>query len=224
MANARIIDANLSDELAAAYKPLLAAKGISGRAQTRVARITREAIRQALTDAITLAYADGAAPYRTGRGKARLYQGVRAFGSNLASLRGYIVGPEYLKAHEDGSTITPKNAKKLAIPLQPALRGDGTPKLPGPRSWRNVQRTFIYKSRRTGQSYIAYKNLNDSLTLLYVLVDSATLSKYKGFLSSAFDVTKFQVLEALGQAMLFEMSRVDLGSLARVTTSGRRRR
>jgi hypothetical protein len=142
-----------------------------------------------------------------------MLRGVRAFGSRIGNVRGYILGPSYIKAHEEGATITPQNARALAIPLPAAQRPDGSPKLPGPRSWQNIQKTFIYKSKRTGNGYIAYKN-GDSLVLLYVLVDQVTLSRYKGFLSSSFDLRKPDVIEAFGQAMLFEMSLVDLGSIA----------
>lgn len=221
MADKRVFEVDLGDVVTGIYSPLLRAQGISGRGTVRVARVTRNAIRQALTDTIIRAYRDGAAPHRTGRTRLKLLGGVRAQGSTLISLKGWIVGPSYVEAHEEGATITPKRAKALAIPLAPALRADGSPKLPGPNSWRNVLGTFIYKSRTTGQAYIAYKNSSGNLTLLYVLVDSATLSKYKGFLSRSWDREKNSIMIAIGNAMLFEMSQVDLLSLARVTYRGR---
>ena len=84
-------------------------------------------------------------------------------------------------------------------------------------------RTFIYKSKRTGQAYIAYKNSAGELTLLYLLVDEAQLRKYQGFLDRAWDLQKPDILQAFGQALLFEMGQVNLLNLARVTYSGRRR-
>lgn len=219
----RVFEVDLGDVANGIYAPLLRAQGLSGRATTRVTRVTRDAIRQALTDTIIRAYRDGSAPFRTGRTRLRLLSGVRAQGSTLINLKGWIVGPTYVEAHEEGSTITPKRARALAIPLPPALRADGTPKLPGPNSWRNIVGTFIYKSRRTGQAYIAYKTAAGDLTLLYVLVDSATLSKYKGFLSRSWELEKNSIMVAIGNAMLFEMGQVDMLSLARVTFAGRGR-
>lgn len=223
MSSTRVFEADLSGVVSAIYSPLLKAKGLSGRGETRVARQVRGAIRQALLETVIRAYRDGSAPYRTGRSRRALLGGVRAFGVSFATLRGHLVGPAYIRAHEEGATITPKRARALAVPLPPALRADGTPKLPGPRSWSNTQRTFIYKSKKTGNAYIAYKNAGGTLTLLYVLVDSVTLSKHAGFLSRSWEIEKFQIIEALGRAILFEMSQVDLLSLARVTHRGRRK-
>ena len=224
MADKRVFGVDLGDVVTGIYAPLLKAQGISGRGNIRVARVVRNAVRQALTDTIIRAYRDGAAPIRTGRTRLKLLGGVRAVGSNLLTLRGWIVGPSYVEAHETGATITPKRARALTIPLEPALRPDGTPKLPSANSWRNIVGTFIYKSKKTGQAYIAYKNSSGNLTLLYVLVDSATLSKYKGFISRAWELEKPAIMAALGRAMIFEMSTVDLLSLSRVTYRGRGRR
>lgn len=219
--NVHVLDLDIGPLAASVYGPLLRSRGISGRAQTRIARKLRVAIKQVLTETLQRAYLDGSAPNRTGRSKRIMMNGVRAFGTSFASLRGYIVGPAYIAAHENGATILPKRARQLTIPLPPALRADGSPKLPSPNSWRNVLNTFIYKSKKTGNAYIAYKNTNDDLVLLYVFVDSAQLSKYTGFLSNSFDKSKPDLLAALGSALLFEMSQVDLLSLARITYRGR---
>jgi len=220
--NVRVFEADLSDTVTAAYRPLLVAKGLSGRGELRIVRRVRAAVKQALLDTLVRAYRDGSAPYRTGRSRRIMFSGIRVFGTTFASLRGHIIGPDYIRAHNEGAVIEPKRAKALAIPLPPAMRADGTPKLPGPRSWRNVQRTFIYKSRKTGQGYIAYKAQSGKLTLLYALVESAQLSKYEGFLDNSWNFEKFQIIETLGAAILFEMGRVDLLDLARVTYRGRR--
>ncbi len=220
--NVRVFEADLSEVASRIYGPLLAAKGISGRAQGRIARTVREELREVLKEMVRLAYLDGSAPNRTGRARRTMLQGSRAYGTTVNTLRGHIIGPDYIRAHEEGATIRPKRAKALTVPLPPALRPDGSPKLPGPRSWSNVLNTFIYRSRRTGQAYIAYKNTAGQLTLLYVLVDSVTLSKHKGFLAAKWDLSKPDVMQAFGRAMLFEMSRVDLLALARVTHRGRR--
>lgn len=220
--NVRVFEADLSDIVPRALGPMLRAKGISGRAESRVAVQIRNALRAALTGTVQRAYLDGSAPKsRTGAGRRALLSGTRAFGRTFGTIRGHIIGPNYMKAHEEGATITPKNARALAIPLPAAQRPDGTPKLPGPRSWQNVVKTFIYKSKKTGNAYIAYKNTGGTLTLLYVLVDSATLSQYSGYLAKAWETQKPDIIEAMGRAMLLEFGRVSLLDLARVTYRGR---
>lgn len=222
MANVRVFEADLSDVAGPIYTPLLRAKGIGRSAEVRIARKLRIALKDALQDMITKSYIDGSAPFRTGRSRQIMSRGVRAFGTSLNGLRGYIIGPDYIRAHNEGAAITPVRASALTIPLPAAQRPDGSPKLPGPRSWSNVLPTFIYKSKRTGQAYIAYKNKEGTLTLLYLLVDEVQLRKYKGFLDRAWDFQKPDIMAAFGRAMLFEMSKVNLLRLARVTTGGRR--
>lgn len=224
MANVRVFEADLGVVSASIYAPLLAAKGISGRANGRIARAVRIELQKVLREMLVRSYIDGSAPSRTGRSRNIMLNGVRAFGSSVGTLRGHIIGPDYIRAHNEGALITPKSARALTIPLPAAQRPDGSPKLPGPRSWSNIARTFIYKSKNTGQAYIAYKNQAGGLTLLYLLVDSAQLSKYSGYLDKQWDISKPNIMAAFGRAMLFEMSRVDLLSMARVTYRGRGRR
>lgn len=223
MANVRVFEAELGFVAAGIYAPLFAAQGISGRANARIARTVRLELQKVLKEMLVRAYADGSAPVRTGRSRSIMFAGTRAFGSSVATLRGHIIGPEYIRAQNEGATITPKRTRALTIPLPAATRGDGSPKLPGPRSWSNVLPTFIYKSQNTGQAYIAYKNASGSLTLLYLLVDQVTLSKHKGFIDRQWNLSKPDIMAAFGRAMLFEMSQVDLLSLARVTFAGRGR-
>ena len=196
-----------------AYGPLLKASGLSRRAHVRVARKLRKELRTLLHDAILSAYRDGSMPYRTGRGLRSLLGGIRVYGTHILDLRAFVKGPVYLTAHERGATIRPRRAQALTIPLPAALRPDGTPKLPGPRSWRNVRRTFIYVSKKTGRAYIAYGN-GGKLTLLYFLVDEAVLRQHKGFLRDAWNKQSPRFIEALGAAMLFEMRHLDLAKLA----------
>lgn len=207
MRNVRVFEVELSDAVASIYRPLLRAQGISGRAETRISRKVREELRSALKDMLVRSYADGSAPFRTGRSRQIMFNGIRAFGANFNSLRGYIVGPDYIRAHNEGATITPKRSRALTIPLPAAQRADGSPKLPSARSWQNVLRTFIYKSKRTGQAYIAYKNSAGELTLLYLLVDEAQLRKYQGFLDRAWDLQKPDILQAFGQALLLKWAK-----------------
>ena len=214
MAKVRVYEADVSDVIGRTFSPLLAAQGVSVRAQARITRQLRPALKQALEDTVTDAFRDGGV-FRTGKGFRETLSGVRSFGTKFSNLRGYILGPPYIYAHEKGSTIRATKARALAIPLAPALRPDGSPKLPGPRSWQNIQKTFIYKSKKTGKAYIAMKN-GRSMTLLYALVDEITLSKYTGFISKSWDKNTGVLLEAMGVAMLFEMDQVDFIKLARL--------
>ena len=222
MRNVKVFTAPIGLATARIFGPLLRAK-MSRRAETRMARRMRAALRRALTDTIRFAYIDGSGPFRTGRSKRKLLNGVRSFGTTFNGLRGHVMGPVSIAAHENGSTIKPKNAKALAIPLPDALRADGTPKLPGPNSWR-ITGSFIYKSRKTGRAYIARKNVDGKLVLLYALVDEVKLSKYKGFISKSWSKRAPEMLQEFGNIMMQEISSVNLLGLSRLSVGGGRRR
>ena len=165
MRNVRVFEAEPGRVASIIYGPVRGADGMSKAAEQRVARKVREGLKRLLTEVAKDAIED----MGTRSGNARnvmLFGGVRAFGTTLGSLRGHIVGPGYIKAQEEGATITPKQAAGLAIPFGAALRPDGTPKLPGPRSWQNIENTFWFKSRKTGKVYLVYKNMNGGITFL----------------------------------------------------------
>ena len=210
----RIIEVNIGNEAVRVFRPLISAHGVSGRANVRIAQKLREILRLELYSAVVDAYTEGTAPDRTGRGRRLLLQGVRAFGSTLRNVRGHIVSPPYLIAHEEGATIKPKNAKALAIPMEAALRPDGTPKLPGPRSW-GITGSFIWTSPRTGRGFIVRRPAGGGkkLVFLYVLVEETQLRKYKGFMSDAWAGRLDNLIEAFGFILLEEMARVNLVDL-----------
>jgi hypothetical protein len=199
--------------------------GLSGRAEDRIAKKTREEMRDVYLRTINDAFMDGGV--RSGNARNIMRAGVRVFGSrNITNLRGYVLGPSYIAKQNEGGVITPKNSKKLAIPLDAALRPDGTPKLPGPRSWSNIRNTFIYKSKKNGRAYIAYNNgPGGRLVLLYALVDRVELSKNKGFLDRPFSIYAPQIADAFADAFLLELSRVtpSLGARAGLSAKYDRR-
>ena len=124
-------------------------------------------------------------PVRSGRGQRALQSSARVTGGRtFESIRGYFLVDSRIAVPEYGATVLPRNAKKLALPLPAALRADGSPKRLGPNSWRSLG-TFIYKSKKTSQLYIAYRN-KKGLVLLYILVDRATIPG-KRYIRSAFD-------------------------------------
>ena len=228
--NIKVIEVNAAT-LGLAAGPAVRA-GLRASAETRIAQATRDALRSSLRLAIELAWRDGGV--KTGNARNIMRAGVRVFGSNLSNIRGHVIGPSYVKLLDEGGTVSPTRAQYLAVPLQAALRPDGSPKLPGPRSWKNILKTFIWKSQKTGKSYIVYKKPSDDtkFVFLYALVDEVDIQKRKGFLTRALNLTSPQVVEAFGAALLLEMGNVSLGKRAGLSAKydrprlsiGRRRR
>lgn len=203
-------------EAARAFGRLRTAKGFSGRAQARMSIKVREALRDTLRN--TVRYSDF--PKRTGRAYRIALQNVRVYGVTFDTLRGHIVAPMYIAAHEEGAEILPKRGKFLAIPVGYALRPDGTPKLPGPRSWQNIQKTSIAVNSDTGKAWGIVINDRpedgNNYTVIYMLYTQAELPA-QGFLSSEWDDTQSGLLGAmLGEIMMEEISRINLNTLARV--------
>jgi len=221
MRNVRVFEVDVGGAILSVFGSLRR-QAVTRRSETAMARRFREKLRDMLTQIVLDAQADGSFPIRTGRAFNITRTGARAFGQTFNSMRGHIIGPDYLLKQEEGGTIRPRSARALTIPLAAALRPDGTPKLPGPRSWQNVRDTFIYTSRRTKRSYIAYEGQGGRLVLLYVLVDSVTFEA-KEFLANAWDKRRSQLMAEFGEIMLAELSQIDLLALARVTHSGKGR-
>lgn len=142
-------------------------------------------------------------PKRSGRSSVALAKSARVTGTyKLDNIHGYLLVSEAVMANEFGATILPKKSRKLAIPLEAALYPDGSPKRLGPKSWSSLG-TFIYKSRKTGHSYVAYKSQRKGLVLLYLLVDKVQL-KSKAIITSTYDMMLPQ-LEAEWTAILSEV-------------------
>lgn len=217
----RVFDVDLGNTLVAAAGKA----GVSRAAEQRIARRVRAELKDVLNKVVEDAFDDAEGFGIRSRSAYNIMRhgGVRVFGSTFNSVRGHIIGPSYIRLQEEGGTIHPRNAEKLAIPLPPALRPDGTPKLPGPRAWQSRVTTFIYKSKRNQNSYIARRNTSGGITLLYVLVDQATFRR-KGILAQLWNQEKEAVILLFGRALVQELSKVNLFQLARITTGGRRRR
>lgn len=220
MRKARIFDVDVGGATVAMFGALRRA-AFTRRSEAVMARQMRVALRDMLEQIIRDAARDGSFPTRSGAGLRATRGGARAFGQSFNSLRGHIVGPAYLKLLEEGGTLLPVNAEALTIPMEYALRADGTPKLRSPRQWQNILKTFIYKSKKTGRAYIAFKNGEGRLTLLYMLIDAAEF-KGRQFLANAWSRRIDDLVNEFGQIMLAEASQIDLMKLARVTHKGRR--
>lgn len=112
-------------------------------------------------------------PQRSGKSAAEIAISSRVRGyATLDAIRGYFLVSPMISFNEYGTAERrPVTAGALAIPILDGLFPDGTPKRLGPNSWRYLK-TFIYKSRRTGNVYIAYR-AGTSLKILYLLVNRA---------------------------------------------------
>ena len=156
------------------------------KVQTVIARELREALRLALNESMDNAYRDGLFPSRSGSGYKRVRGRAQAFGTNIWNLRGHINAPSYLVAHDRGADITPKRGRYLAVPIYEGVRKDGSPKLRSPRSWKMLK-SFVYRSKKTGQLYIARKKNDGKVSVLYVLVESVQLREHKGWAQTAWE-------------------------------------
>jgi hypothetical protein len=129
-------------------------------------------------------------PRRSGRSAGEMGSSSRVmFSSGLDSIKGYFLVSTPIAVNEYGSNapaITPKTAKMLAIPILDGCFPDGRPKRLGPNSWRSLG-SFVYKSRKNKNVYIAYKSKTDGkLKLLYLLVDAVKL-KEKRLIRNMYD-------------------------------------
>lgn len=213
----KVFEVDLSNAIGRSLGRLTQAKGFTIRSQARMAREMREAIERRLENVIQDSY-----PVRTG--KSQRTSRARAFGTTLTNMRGTITGPANIKVLNEGAEINPANGEYLTIPFGFALRPDGTPKLPSARSWQNIKKTFVYKSKKTGQLYIAYKNGDGEdakVVVLYVLVETASIMP-RGFLNKGWARQTPALGREIGNIMMRELANIDLLSMARVTYKGRK--
>ena len=192
------------------------------RVQTVIAKELREALRVALNESMDNAYRDGLFPSRTGNGYRLIRGRAQAFGTNIWNLRGHITAPSYLVAQDRGATITPKQGRYLTIPVFEALRADGTPKLRSARSWKMLG-SFVYRSKKTGQLYIARKTTEGKVSVLYILVEEVTLRKHKGWAQTAWN-RQLPILMQEYQRIVMRHLTVDKVEDAFVRGRGGRRR
>lgn len=214
----KVFSVDLSAATERAFGRLRKAKGFSLRSQQRMAQEMREAIERRLENVIM----DSSFPVRTGRSQRN--SSARAFGASFNVMRGHIIGPANIKVLNDGAEINPQDGEYLAIPFGEALRADGTPKLPGPLSWKNIRNTFIYKSKKTGERYVAYKRGDgddSTVVCLYVLIEMASV-KPRRFMDKAWRNQSSALGREFGNIMVSEISRIDLMQMARVTFKGRK--
>jgi hypothetical protein len=105
----------------------------------------------------------------------QLLTGIRLTGrTSMRTLRGRIDVYPWIFPHEYGGVLKPTNAKMLTVPIYHALRADGSPKYRTASAWKRWG-SFIYTPKGSERSYIAYKDANRKLRILYVLVDQVEI-------------------------------------------------
>lgn len=208
MANGHLIHAELGGEVGRIFGAL-SDNPLTRRVETTMMRQMRDALIGAMVEAVKDAQREGAFPNRTGVGYRKALAGGRAFGTRFKDLRGHLLAPDYIVAHQRGTLITPVEAPQLAIPLPAALRPDGTPKLLKPSSW-TLYGSFIYKSKRNGRGYIARKGPTGELILLYVFVDEAQLRKHKGFITKPWDKNLAKLFDKFGLIFMAAIESFDV--------------
>lgn len=148
-------------------------------AEARVTERMVGAVRVFLTEVARQTLADTDLKVRTGRLRSAVASGFKVWGvGTVNSIQAHWFVPDWVAVHETGAVIYPRNARVLCVPLPDALRPDGTPKRRSPREWKRFG-TFSYTSKKTGKSYLAYKD-GDRLVVLYVYVDQVTLRERLG--------------------------------------------
>jgi hypothetical protein len=168
----------------------------------------RRAMLDYMEDTVLQTIATTKIKQRSGRLFKSLREGSRVKGTTINSLEGTYFSNEYAYKHEYGAIITPTVAQVLTLPLDAALRADGTPKLKGPKSWRRFG-TFSYTSKKTGRGYLAYKNAKGELVLLYVFVDRVKINAQLG-LRKNHNASLGELVRAWGDIIVEGMHSIDL--------------
>ncbi len=165
-------------------------------------------------------------PRRSGKSATEMGTAHRVvFTGSLDSLRGYFLVNTPIAVNEYGSNppaIMPKQARKIAIPILDGCFPDGRPKRLSPNSWRSLG-SFIYKSKKSKNMYIAYKSKTDGeLKLLYLLVDAVKL-KEKRIIRNMYDrrlpdlielfilIMQEAIVEVYNQQFLAALDSIDPG-------------
>lgn len=211
--NGKLFEPHVSDDAQRLFGALTANR-LTRRVESPMVAKMRDGLRDTLSDAVVQAKRDRAFPIRTGSGYRATLPGARAFGTHLRDLRGYILAPAHIVAHERGTLITPNDAPQLAVPLPAALKPNGEPKLAGPNNWRMFG-SFVWVSKRTGRGYIARKGPEGELILLYVFVDQAQLRKHTGFMAATWPKVINRLYERWGAAFLDAIAKIDPDAFVR---------
>jgi hypothetical protein len=191
-------------------------------------------IRQRVRKLLPSIAADIAATVGKRTGEARnaiLFGNKRITGATFNTLRVRILGPDYVKLLDEGGIIKPKG-RFLAIPIDYGLKKDGSAKLPGPRSWKNITKTFTFKGKKSGNIFIAMRRTEGGKRvqrLLYVLVKQVRVTG-RDRIASVYARRRGDIEQIVSQEIqqaffdYVDAPRQRLLPKARLTTGGRGRR
>lgn len=138
----------------------------------------------------------------------QLMRGIKVTGrTSLKSLTGRISVNPWIRPHEFGAEIEPKDAQWLTIPFGFGVHPDGRPKFRSANAWRRYG-SFIYKDKSTEKLYIAYRGADGGLRILYVLVDHVTIKPRLGLIRRA-DTMLPRLMAVWREIYLQEYMRLD---------------
>ena len=150
--------------------------GYIGQVEPRMSQRMAEAMVVWMQDVIRETVQDSRMKDAKGEVLRQLLSGARVTGrASLITLTGAVWTYPWLRPHEFGATIYPKNAEFLALPIFWALRPDGTPIFRNPTAWKRYG-SFVYTQKATGRKFLAYRNkTTGQLRILYILKDKAEI-------------------------------------------------
>lgn len=159
--------------------------GKIGQVEPVMAELMAAATDKWLQDVITSTMRDTRLKDDGGFVEQELRTNARVFGGySLNELRGQFWAYPWLFAQEFGAEIHPTVGQYLALPIYNALRSDGTPKYRNPSSWKRWG-SFVYKQKGTGKLFLAYKDADQKLRILYVLVEKVSVPARLGLTAHA---------------------------------------
>lgn len=145
-------------------------------------------------------------PRRSGKSRIVIENSPQVnYSDTLSSIHGAFLVTSVVASNEFGTKVrVPRTAEKIAIPVYYGLFPDGRPKRLGPKSWSYL-RTFCYRSKTTGQLYLAYKTKAEGVKIIYILVDTAgklqPLSKFRKQWDAAIPALQGVIGEILSSAV-----------------------
>jgi len=138
----------------------------------------------------------------------QLMSGIRVTGrSSLKDLTGRISVYPWIRPHEFGAHIVPRNANWLTIPFAYGVHPDGRAKFRNAISWKRFG-SFVYTDKKTDKKYIAYRGASGDLRILYILVDDVTIRPRLGLIRRAESMLP-RLMSVWGDIYLQEYAKLD---------------
>ncbi len=138
---------------------------------------------------------------RSGKGIRSIKRSIKVKGRTISTVTGTIGARKELAIHERGGRISAKNVKYLTIPLDAALRPNGTPKRRSSRQW---DRTFVQRSKNG--HLLIFQRRGRSIIPLYLLRRSVEIPPRLG-MEDTLRKTRPTFVESAVSAMLAELQK-----------------